>query len=171
MLFLKLTERKLIFAYFVTLTRLTKGTLEAQRNETHFCLFSETHKTHKQSSLSSQKRNSFCLFSKTHKTHKQNLWVSENKQILVSSLWASRPTFVSLVSLREQAKMSLVSLSFKSSVCESCESQKTSKNEFSFSELQEFHLWVLWVSENKQKCVSFLWASRVPFESLVSVTK
>ena len=38
MYFLKLTERKLIFAYFVTLTRLTKGTLEAQRNKNSFLL-------------------------------------------------------------------------------------------------------------------------------------
>ena len=76
------------------------------------------------------------------------LWVSENKQneflfceLQEFCLW------VFWVSENKQ-KMSLVSLSFKSSICESCESLKTSKNEF-----------------------LFLWASRVPFERLVSVTK
>ena len=88
---------------------------------------------------------------------KQSKWVS--------FLWASRARFVSLVSVRKQAKMSFIHVSFKNYTCES---QKASKNEFDFCDLQELHLWVL---ENQQKWVLFLWALRTTFVNLVSLKK
>ena len=87
-----LTETKLIFASYERLTRFTNVVIKAHRNETHFCLFSETHKTHKQSLIFSnfvtltrltncafeahRNKYNFWWFSETRKTHKCNSWSS-----------------------------------------------------------------------------------------------
>ena len=140
-LFLKLTERKLIFACFLRLTRPTNATLEAHWNKNSFLLvFRDSRDSQTELLKLRETKLIFAYFLRlTRLTNIALLKLTETK-LIFSSFWRlTRLTNVILEAHRKEAHF-----------CLFCDTHKAHKGNSWSSEKRNSFLLVFWDSQNSQ---------------------